>query len=195
MKGFFLMVLLLVFGVAVLAQTGKTEPTVLIVYYSVTGNTEEMAKAVAEGARSVHGIRVHALPVDSVRENMLVQADAVIIGSPVYNGNVAPQMQQFINDWPFDGQPMKDKIGAAFVTAGGYSAGEEMVQLNILHSMLIFNMIVVGGPDWKTAFGASAVMEEQAGKSTPEECANYYLNKGKRLGKRVAQLVLKLDGN
>ena len=132
-----LMALLLVFCISAFAQTSQTNPTVLIAYYSVTGNTEEMAQAVAEGARSVHGVHVQMLPVDSVQESMLVQADAIIIGSPVYNGNVAPQVQQFINDWPFDGQPMKDKIGAAFVTAGGFSSGEELVQLTILHSMLI----------------------------------------------------------
>ena len=52
---------------------------------------------------------------------------------------------------------MRDKVGAAFVTAGGISAGEEAVQLAILRAMLVYNMIVVGGADWTAAFGASAV--------------------------------------
>jgi len=194
MKHLFVMILSLVLVLSAQAQRAKPKPTILIAWYSVTGHTEEMAMAVAEGARSVPGVRVQVLPVDSVRETTLLHAQAIIVGSPVYNGNVAPTVQQFINNWPFDGQPMKDKIGAAFVSAGGFSAGEELVQLNILHSMLIFNMIVVGGPDWKTAFGASAVVDE-AGTGTAEDSKKYFLAKGRHLGKRVAQLTLKCTKN
>ncbi len=194
MKYLFVMFMLLTLALSVQAQTSHLKPTILITWYSVTGHTEEMAQAVAQGASSVPGVQVQALPVDSVREPMLLRAQAIIVGSPVYNGNVAPAVQQFINNWPFDGQPMKDKIGAAFVSAGGFSAGEELVQLNILHSMLIFNMIVVGGPDWKTAFGASTVVEE-AGTGKPEDSKKYFLAKGRRLGKRVAQLTLECYNN
>jgi NAD(P)H dehydrogenase (quinone) len=53
-----------------------------------------------------------------------------------------------------------EKIGAAFVTAGGISAGEELVQMNILHSMLIFGMMVAGSPGWQQPFGASGMVAE-----------------------------------
>ncbi|MFA4030054.1 MAG: hypothetical protein GDYSWBUE_001449, partial [Candidatus Fervidibacterota bacterium] len=33
-------------------------PTVLVIYYSRTGNTQAMAEAVAEGAKSVPGVKV-----------------------------------------------------------------------------------------------------------------------------------------
>jgi NAD(P)H dehydrogenase (quinone) len=112
----------------------------------------------------------------------------------VYNENIAIPVQQFINSWPFNNAPLKDKIGAAFVTGGGISAGEELVQLNILRSMLIFGMIVVGGIDWQSSFGASAVTEEipfdryfKAKKVAPQ-----FLKKARDLGQRVATLVTKL---
>ncbi len=192
MKPIALYILLLLSAVSLWAQASHSKPTVLIAYYSVTGHTEEMARAVARGARSVSGVRVRLAPVDSVNERMLLQADAVIVGSPVYNANVAPQVQQFINDWPFDGQPMKDKIGAAFVSAGGFSAGEELAQLNVLHSMLIFNMIVVGGANWKSAFGASAVVEERPEPTDTKTWESYFNDKGRALGKRVAELTVVL---
>ncbi len=73
----------------------------------------------------------------------VLSADAIILGSPVYSANVAPSLQQFINTWPLEGAPLRDKIGAVFSSAGGISAGEELVQLNLLRSMLMFGMIII----------------------------------------------------
>ncbi len=170
------------------------KPFVLIAYYSPGGHTKALAQAVLEGAESVEGVTVKLLEIKDVKQEDIVAADALIVGSPVYNANIAPAVQRFINSWPFKDQPMKDKIGAAFVTAGGISAGEELVQMNILHSMLIYGMIVAGGPEWKSAFGASAVTEEEPfneikGKG---KINSHFKEKGKALGKRVAELTLKI---
>ena len=168
---------------------------ILIVYYSAQGHTAALAEAVAGGARSVPGVSVKLLPVDQAANEDVLAADAIILGSPVYNANVAPPIQRFINGWPFEGQPLKDKLGAAFVTAGGLSAGEELAQLNILHSMLIFNMIVVGGPTWQQAFGASGITGEEPFADKGREGAVHpsFLAKGKALGKRVAELASKMQ--
>jgi NAD(P)H dehydrogenase (quinone) len=164
---------------------------VIVIYYSEQGHTQALAEAVAKGASAVNEVKVKLLAVSEATSQDVLQADAIIIGSPVYNANVAPPIQQFINSWPFEGAPLRDKIGAAFVTAGGISAGEELAQMNILHSMLVFGMIVVGGPDWQQPFGASGIVaekpfetERQAGK-----VAEQFLLKGEALGKRVAELA------
>ena len=147
-----------------------------------------MAEAVANGARSMQGVNVKLLTVAEARTSDVIAADAIIVGSPVYNANVAPPVQEFINSWPFSGAPLRDKIGAAFVSGGGISAGEELTQMNILHSMLIFGMIVAGGPDWKKPFGASAIVEEEPFGRDQQEggVQEYFLRKGEALGKRVA---------
>jgi len=129
-----------------LPATAVSQVNVLIVYDSQTGNSGLMADAVAEGAGSVDGVVVLKQKMYETSDEDLIQADAIIVGSPVYNANVTPEVSRFIASWPFEGQPLKDKIGAAFVTAGGISAGEEIVQMNILQSMLVFGMIAVGGP-------------------------------------------------
>ncbi|WP_069130613.1 flavodoxin family protein [Rhodohalobacter halophilus] len=167
---------------------------VLVVYHSETGNTERMAQSVAEGARSLEGVEVLLLSVDEVSADQLVEAGAIIVGSPVYNANISPEISAFIASWPFEGQPLKDKIGAAFVTAGGISAGEEIVQMNILQSMLVFGMLVVGGPEWTQPFGASAVTGEPP-FSTKEtgSIEPHFLEKGFSLGQRVAELTVKMD--
>ena len=130
---------------------------VLVVYYSDSGHTAAMAASVVAGAKSVEGVVATLETVESAGLSQVLEADAIIVGSPVYNANVAPDVQEFINRWPIDNAPLRNKIGAAFVTGGGISAGEEAVQLSILRSMLIFGMVVVGGPEWTSPFGASAV--------------------------------------
>lgn len=165
------------------------QPTVLITYHSKTGHTKAMAEAIAKGAASVQGINVVLKTVNEITHQDLINADAVIVGSPVYNANIAPEVSEFIASWPFENAPMKNKVGAAFVTAGGISAGEELAMMNILHSMLIFNMIIIGGDDWTAPFGASAVSGEAFEDGLYR---NEFLLKGENLGKRVAGLVIKL---
>ena len=172
----------------------QAQSTILIVYHSETGNTEKLAQAVAEGANQVYEVNVVLKPSNQTDEQDLLNADAIIVGSPVYNANVSPEISRFIASWPFEGEPLKDKIGAAFVTAGGISAGEEIVQLNILQSMLIFGMVVVGGPDWTQAFGASAIVGESPFEAdSPDEIDEEFLKKGSALGKRVADLTLQIS--
>lgn len=169
---------------------GQGQPTVLIAYYSQSGNTKTMAHAVEEGAKSVAGVRVLLLPINQVSTKEVLEADAIVVGSPVYNANVAPEVQGFINSWPFEGRPLKDKLGAAFVSGGGISIGEEGVMLDILRAMLIHGMLVMGGEETEAAFGASAITGEapfQTGKVEEQ-----FLAKARGLGKRVAEMALAL---
>lgn len=168
------------------------QPTILIVYHSETGNTETLAQAVQDGARSVDGVHVVLKVVEDATTEDLLVADAIIVGSPVYNANVTPAISEFIASWPFEDQPLKDKLGAAFVTAGGVSAGEELTQMNILQSMLIFGMIVMGGPDWSMPFGASAIRGDDF-FPYDEPIHEGFLKKGEALGRRVAETVIKMQ--
>ncbi len=181
-----------------LPLTLATQPQVriLVVYHSERGHTRQMAEAVARGAQSIEGATVQVRAVSEAKTEDILGSDAIIVGSPVYNANVAPRVQEFINQWPFEGGRLRDKVGAAFVAAGGISAGEELTQLNILHSMLVYGMVVAGGPDWTGSFGASAITEEEPFRKglTPGEVPRYFLSKGEALGKRIAQLALKMKG-
>ncbi|MEY2904729.1 MAG: hypothetical protein RJA52_745 [Bacteroidota bacterium] len=167
--------------------SGFSQSQILIAYYSKDGSTQKMAEAVATGVLEEDGIEIILLPVDQVTQEILKKSEAIILGSPVYNANVAPEVSAFIASWPFEGEPLKNKIGAAFVSGGGISGGEELVQINILQSMLIFGMIIVGGPDSLQPFGASAITFEQNLEM------DIFLEKGKKLGKRVAEITKRFN--
>jgi NAD(P)H dehydrogenase (quinone) len=184
----YLLLFLCLFSQFTYAQV-KTK-NVLIAYYTKTAHTQSLAEEVAKGALSVSGVQVVLKNIAQTTTKDLLDADAIIIGSPVYNANIAPEVVQFISAWPFEGNPLKDKIGAAFVTAGGISAGEELAQVNLLHSMLIFGMIVVGGDNWTSAFGASAITNEGIFKTG--QLDSLFLQKGFNLGKRVATIAKKM---
>ncbi len=154
---------------------------ILIVYDSKTGNTEQMAFAVAEGARQVKRVKVVVKKVDQTRLEDLLDADGVILGSPTYYGQMSAKLKALIDKSVKIHGKLEGKVGAAFTSAGGTATGAETTMLSILQAMLVHGMIVQGRADDKH-YGAAAV--EVPRKNELESC--------KELGERVANLTVKL---
>jgi NAD(P)H dehydrogenase (quinone) len=171
------------------AMFAQSPPNILITYHSVSGKTQAMAEAVARGVENVDGVKHILKPIDQVTEAEILNADAIILGSPVYNANMTPEVQSFINSWRFEGRPLKDKIGAVFVTGGGFSIGEEAVMFSMIRAMMIHGMIIVGGDELEAAFGASAITVE--GDFSNKEVHDIFLKKAQGLGKRIGELLIK----
>ena len=180
-----------IFLVASEAMAQSAPKKILISYFSKTDQTKLLAEEIAKGVLSIQDIQLTLKTIDKTTHKDLLEADAIIIGTPVYNANVSPDVVKFMSDWPFEGKPLKDKIGASFVTAGGFSAGEELAQTNLLHSMMVFGMIVVGGEEWTSPFGASAINNEGSYKASTK-LDSLFARKGYLLGKRVAELAKKI---
>lgn len=104
-------------------------------------------------------VEVNLHTTETADSTLISSSDAIILGSPVYNANVHPELQSWINTWSIH-EDFSQKVGSAFVTAGGISSGEETTLMGLLRSMLTFNMIVIGGDSWTAPFGASAVLDE-----------------------------------
>ena len=160
--------------------------TVLVTYHSVTGNTEKMAQGVADGARAVAATSVILKRVGEVAGNDLLSADAVIVGSPVYFANMSGEVKTFLDNWLlkfglWQDRKMRNKVGAAFATGGGVSAGKEFTILGILAAMLNNQMIVVSGGG---GFGASATTGPDSPGIDEKELAD-----ARDLGKRVAEVA------
>jgi NAD(P)H dehydrogenase (quinone) len=190
---FFLCVLLLVLGTGsgeVLAEEPALPVKVLVTYHSLSGNTERMAEAVADGVKSVSGTEVLLKRVGKVTADDLFSADAVVVGSPVYWSNMSGEVKTFFDNWQFKfgvfpDFKMKNKIGAAFAVGGQVSSGKEVTMLTILAAMLGNQMIVVSGGG---AFGASATTEGDSPGIDNKELAD-----AKALGRRVAEVAVMMQ--
>ncbi|EKB51234.1 flavodoxin family protein [Cecembia lonarensis] len=168
-------------------SNAQSLPSILITYHSESGKTQAMAEAVAEGVSQVQGVSYILKPTSEVQQQEILNTSAIILGSPVYNANMAPQIQEFINSWPFEGRPLKDKIGAVFVTGGGFSIGEEAVMFSMIRAMMIHGMLIVGGDKVEAAFGASAITGE--GEFDGKEVQEIFLEKARGLGRRIGEIV------
>ena len=72
---------------------------IMVVYDSVTGNTEKMAKAIAEGAESVDGMVVEVKKIgDPFPLTMVSNADGVLFGSPSTYANVTEGMRMLMEN-------------------------------------------------------------------------------------------------
>lgn len=165
---------------------------VLIVYHSETGNTEALAEAAAEGARSVAGVEVTAKTVDEATNADLEACDALLIGSPTYWGSMSTPVKQFI-----DGQRpfMGDKVGGAFATGGSDGGGKELAVLSILAAMLN-NGMIVAGPHYEEGgfrFGSFGVAATTGVDSPGLDEAE--LTRARLLGERVATVAKRYRGS
>lgn len=139
---------------------------VLVLIYSSYGHIEQMAEAVAEGARSAGAEAVvkrvpetvpaevakashykeSSLPIATVAE--LGDYDAIIVGSPTRFGRVSSQMAAF---WDQTGGiwvegKLLGKVGAAFTSTAAQHGGQETTLFSILTTLMHHGMVLVGLP-------------------------------------------------
>ena len=69
----------------------------IVVYYSRTGNTKEMAELVA-AAMNEAGLATQCKSVDTVKAEDLLAYDAIVVGSPTYYGSMAAPIKELFDD-------------------------------------------------------------------------------------------------
>jgi NAD(P)H dehydrogenase (quinone) len=168
---------------------------VLIAYYSLTGNTEQMAAGVAEGIKRVEGAKVKLKKVDEITKEDLQTADGIVLGCPTYFGNLPGRMKVVMDDWSWKIKvDFTDKVGGAFSTGGGQVGGKEFVVMSLLVFMLQNRMIVAGplyqndktGSVWGELGAAAMTGPLDPGVNQGE------LESARRLGERVARVSKKM---
>jgi multimeric flavodoxin WrbA len=138
-----------VFPLQVNELTKGNEMLISIVYDSSYGHTARVAEAVAEGVREVEGAEIRLMSVadGAVDWETLEKSDAIVFGSPTYNGMISAKLKQFFEDSTkiaWTPQTWRNKIGAGFTNSGAQHGDK----LNSLMSMVLFaaqhGMIWVG---------------------------------------------------
>ncbi len=102
---------------------------VLIVYHTLSGNTEAAAKAVAEGVKSVDGAEAIVKPAADAGLDDLVSCDAICVGTPDYFSYMAGMLKDFFDRTFY---PSKDQVEGKpcgiFVTHGGGGKASDSVE-------------------------------------------------------------------
>ena len=201
---------------------------VKVVFYSMYGHIYRMAEAVAEGSREVDGAKVELLQVpelvpDAVLEKSgakkarqafahipvakvtdLVDADAIIFGTPTRFGNMCAQMRNFLDQtgglWAQN--TLVGKVGSVFTSSNTQHGGQETTITSFHTTLLHLGMIIVGLPYSETR---QTRMDEITGGS-PYGASTIAGGDGSRLpsenelamarfqGRHVATIAKKLAG-
>lgn len=141
---------------------------VLVLYYSMWGHVETMAKAVAEGAKKVEGVEVtlkrvpetmpkevaekagakldQSAPVAKPEE--LADYDAIIFGTPTRFGDMCGQMRNFLDQtgglWAKGA--LVGKVGSVFTSTGTQHGGQETTIMSFFTTLIHQGMVIVGVP-------------------------------------------------
>ena len=116
---------------------------VLVTYYSQSGNTQKMARLIAD-CLSSKGVQADLVPVQEVEIDSLPSYDGFIVGSPNYFGTMAWPVKKFIDDSIKYYKKLNGKAAAAFTSEGMIGGGGDLVVLDILKSFLIHGCVVQG---------------------------------------------------
>jgi len=117
--------------------------TILIGYYSRTGNTKAMAQEIGRGAQEA-GATVDVKPVEQITVDSLTEYSAMVLGSPDYYGSMAAPVKKLLDDSvKFHGQ-LAGKVGGGFSSSANIGGGNETTILSIVQALLVHGMVVPG---------------------------------------------------
>lgn len=192
---------------------------ILVVYYSRTGSTAELARAVCRGVESVAGASAKLRtvpPVSAESEHSprpipssgppyatyddLRAADGVILGSPTRFGNMAAPLKHFLDGtsglWVTGA--LVGKPAGVFTSTQSMHGGQEATLLSMMLPLLHHGMYLVGIPYTDPALNATRVggtpygASHVAGPDRARLLSAEEQSLAQLLGRRVAELALRL---
>jgi NAD(P)H dehydrogenase (quinone) len=193
-------------------------PYILVLYYSLHGNTREMARHIARGVESVGmEARLRTVPkvstvCEAVEEDIPAQGDlycsaddlrdcaGLALGSPTRFGNMAAPMKYFWDGTAalWLGGHLVDKPATVFTSTSSQHGGQESTLLSMMLPLLHHGMVVAGIPYTEaslhhtqtggTPYGASHTAGAKSDQALSQDETRLCFAQGKRL----AQLALRL---
>lgn len=154
-------------------------PYVLVLYYSRTGQTAEMATQISRGVSRVNGVeaRIRTVPPVSpdtesslpavpgsgapyASKDDLAGCAGLAIGSPTRFGNMAAPLKHFLDntgDLWLNGT-LSGRPAGAFTSTGSLHGGQEATLLSMMLPLLHHGMVLCGVP-----YSESALNETSSG--------------------------------
>jgi NAD(P)H dehydrogenase (quinone) len=152
----------------------------LVIYYSKSGNTKQMADIIAKSMNQV-GLATDCKSIEKIKIADLLAADAIVMGSPVYYGQMAAPLMQLFTDSVVKHGSLTGKVGGAFSSSANIGGGNETTIMGILEAMLIHGMIIQGDAQGDH-YGPVSI-------GRPDERVSGQCQK---LGRKIAELTAKL---
>jgi len=195
------------------------QSSILILFYSSSGNTRTLASQVARGVDSVTDCTAVLRTVPAVTactegsvppppnsgapfatQDDLAACDGLILGSPARFGNMAAPLKHFLeqttSNW-FAGD-LADKPAAVFTSGGSLHGGQEITLMTMLVPLLHHGMLITGLPYTEAALrhtktgGTPYGASHVSGERGSQPTSEHERELARALGRRVATLARKL---
>ncbi|MCL7945252.1 NAD(P)H:quinone oxidoreductase [Marinobacter sp. ATCH36] len=194
-------------------------PYILVLYYSRTGQTAEMATQISRGVSRVAGIdaRIRTVPSVSpdteaslprvpdegapyVSKDDLANCAGLAIGSPTRFGNMAAPLKYFLDttgDLWLNGA-LAGKPAGAFTSTGSLHGGQESTLLTMMVPLLHHGMVLCGVPYSENALNETASggtpygPSHWAGTGEQQAVTDHEKTICQTFGERLARLAVKL---
>ena len=192
---------------------------VLVLYYSQSGSTAEMARTIARGIEEVNGMQARLRTVPAVSAvcqateaavpdtgapyaelHDLEECSGLVLGSPTHFGNMAASLKHFIDGsgslWMSGA--MIGKPAAVFTSTASMHGGQESTLLSMLVPLLHHGMILMGLPYSEASLHQTTTGGTPYGASRLNSNDNAPLDEHEKalclaLGRRVAETAKKLE--
>lgn len=196
-----------------------SNPYILILYYSLKGNTAKMANEIARGIELIDGIeaRVRTVPAVSAKTESVEPAipsdgppyatlddlkncAGLALGSPTRFGNMAAALKYFLDGTGalWQSGALIDKPAACFTSTASLHGGQESTILSMQLPLLHHGMILVGVPYSETHLftttggGTPYGASHMAGSNSDQQISEPEKTICRTLGKRLAAIALRL---
>lgn len=196
--------------------------TILVLYYSRTGATAELARQAARGIDSVDGAQAMLRTVPAISSTAeqspklvpdsgapyatlteLAAADGLLLGSPTRFGNMAAPMKYFLDGTSslWLSGALSGKPAGVFTSTQTQHGGQESTLLSMLLPLLHHGMLIVGLPFSEAALGQTRTGGTPYGAShvSGDRAANagiqlsdHEKTLAQALGRRVAHIAVRL---
>ena len=195
---------------------------ILVLYYSRSGHTAQLARLIARGVEEIEGARARlrqvppVAPVTQVAQppvpadgapyvelRDLAECAGLILGSPTRFGNMAAPLKYFLDstiaEWVSG--TLVGKPCGVFTSTATMHGGQETTLVSMLLPLLHHGMIAVGIPYTEPALnntltgGTPYGLSHVAGLQGENEISEHERELARVLGRRVADLARRLGAS
>jgi NAD(P)H dehydrogenase (quinone) len=196
-----------------------SEPYILVLYYSRTGSTAQLAQYIARGVESVAGIEARlrtVAPVSTTCEAVdkpvpdsgapyatlddLRHCKGLALGSPTRFGNMAAPLKYFLDGTSalWLGGDLVNKPACVFSSSASMHGGQESTLISMMLPLLHHGMVILGVPYTEPALnttisgGTPYGVTHVSGVANDKPVSQDEMTLARALGERLGRVALKL---